>query len=249
MARMRDLFIADAHLRRPNDANYRRLIDFLDGQSGTLRTLYLLGDIFEFCLGYRYVVYADHLPFFCCLARLRQSGASIVWVEGNHDFNLGPAFAEQVGCTVLPEGGTVTIDGQQVYLAHGDLADPNDAGYRLLRRFFRSGLIRFLSGWVHPDRIRGIGDWAGKNSAGKKKPARPVEQVRSLLLDHASRHFTDDCQVVVTGHYHTPLLEQTEYGTVVALGDWIDNSSYAVCENGRFSLEDFGNATDPQSSP
>ncbi len=236
---MRDLFIADAHLRQPTDSNYRLLLQFLDQQQGQLRTLYLLGDIFEFCLGYRHVVYSDHIPLFCCLERLRLGGADIVWVEGNHDFNLSGAFADFVGCTVLPDGGVVDIDQQRVSLAHGDLVDATDRGYRLLRRFFRSGLIRFLSGLVHPDLIRNIGDWAGKNSAGKKRPARPVSEVHSLLSKYARDKFAGGCQVVITGHHHTPLFDQSDAGTLVALGDWIDDYSYAVCENGTFHLESY----------
>jgi UDP-2,3-diacylglucosamine hydrolase len=236
---MQDLFIADAHLRDPNDANYRRLLEFLSGKIGQVRTLYLLGDIFEFCLGYRHVVYVAHVPLFCCLERMRQAGTRIVYVEGNHDFNLGDYFAADIGCTVLPDGGMVEIDGLQVYLAHGDLTDASDRGYRLLRSFFRSRLIRFLSGWIHPDRIRSIGDWSGKNSAGKKRPARPVAEIKAILLESAERAFAAGASVVVVGHYHTPLCEKTENGTLIALGDWIENSSYAVCEDGLFRLEEY----------
>lgn len=236
---MRDIFIADAHLRYPSDSNYQRLLAFLARQQGHVRTLYLLGDIFEFCVGYRHVVYSDHIPLLSSLENLRQSGTRIVWVEGNHDFNLGQHFAESVGCTVLPDGGIVQIDDIKVFIGHGDLADPNDRGYRLLRRFWRSGLNRFLCSWVHPDRIRGIADWAGKNSAGKKRPARPQADLGRLLGAYAKSKFADGCQVVITGHYHTPLFEQTDDGIIIALGDWIDNSSYAVYENGKFSLEEF----------
>ncbi|TFH57860.1 MAG: UDP-2,3-diacylglucosamine diphosphatase, partial [Candidatus Zixiibacteriota bacterium] len=234
-----DLFIADAHLRHPDDRNYRRLLEFLTGKIGQIRTLYLLGDIFEFCLGYRHVVYVAHVPLFCCLERLRQTGTKIVYVEGNHDFNLGPFFARDIGCTVLPQGGMVEIDGQSVFLTHGDLSDASDRRYRLLRSFFRSGLIRFLSGWIHPDRIRSIGDWSGKNSASKKRPARPVSEVKTILLDSANRAFAAGAQVMVVGHYHTPLYEKTENGTLIALGDWIENSSYAVYENGIFRLDEY----------
>jgi UDP-2,3-diacylglucosamine hydrolase len=42
---------------------------------------------------------------------------------------------------------------------------------------------------------------------------------------------------VVTGHFHHPLLRSDPAGTVVALGDWIDQYSYAVLENGAFRME------------
>ncbi|NCP78923.1 MAG: UDP-2,3-diacylglucosamine diphosphatase, partial [Desulfuromonadales bacterium] len=45
---MKAIFIADAHLRQPADANYRALLKFLDRQADGLDALFLLGDIFEF---------------------------------------------------------------------------------------------------------------------------------------------------------------------------------------------------------
>jgi UDP-2,3-diacylglucosamine hydrolase len=71
---MRDVFIADAHLLDPADENYRRLLAFLDGLRGETRTLYLLGDIFEFWVGYRHVVFAPYVPLLEALRRLREGG-------------------------------------------------------------------------------------------------------------------------------------------------------------------------------
>ena len=42
---MKDLFLADTHLLDPCDEPYLRLLDFLDGQCGSLRSLVMLGDI------------------------------------------------------------------------------------------------------------------------------------------------------------------------------------------------------------
>ena len=104
---MRDLFIADAHLLAPQDANYRRLLEFLRAQRGRTRTLVLLGDIFEFWIGYRYCVFSAYVPLLEALRELREAGARIVYVEGNHDFHLGPYFAETLGCDILPDGGVI----------------------------------------------------------------------------------------------------------------------------------------------
>lgn len=233
---MRDLFIADAHLRSPDDLNYQTLLTFLESQSTGLRTLYLLGDIFEFWLGFEHVAYADHIPALDCFRRLHDQGVNIVYVEGNHDFNLGPFFEQRLNCKILPNGGEVRIDDNRVYLAHGDLADPSDRGYRLLRRFFRSGLIRFLSGIVHPDKIWKFAGWASRNSAGKRNRSGRND-CRPLLLAYAERLFETGCEYVLTGHYHTPFIEKTAAGTLIALGDWIEQFSYAVYEQGEFRLE------------
>ena len=242
---MRDLFIADAHLRHPEDRNYRALLSFLESQSGHIRTLYLLGDLFEFWLGFKHVVYSDHIPILHRLSELHAKGTQIVYVEGNHDFNLGPFFKDTLNCTVFPDGGDVEIDGHKVFLGHGDLADPSDKGYRLLRSIFRSRVVRFLSGIVHPDAIWRFAAWASRNSTGKQR-RRDLADCRAILLPYANQLFSKGYEFVITGHYHTPFTEQSENGTLIALGDWIDQFSYAVYEDGQFRLEQFdtGSITD-----
>ena len=53
---MKAIFLSDAHLRRPEDKNYQLLLDFLDRQKD-LDALFLLGDIFEFWIGYKHLAF------------------------------------------------------------------------------------------------------------------------------------------------------------------------------------------------
>ena len=236
---MKDIFLADAHLLDPADHNYRRLLAFLKSQRGQVRTLYLLGDIFEFWVGYRSVVFAPYIPILDALNRLRSDGTNIVYVEGNHDFNLGPYFRDRLDCKILPDGGTVEIDGLKVYLGHGDLVNGEDKGYRTLRRFLRSHFMRVLMAVAPPDLTWAISRWASRRSKASRID-RPVRKVPDTLLrTHAAALFAQGHQAVVTGHYHCPLIEQSAQGTLVALGDWITQFSYAVFEEGVFTLETF----------
>ena len=90
----RDIFLADAHLLHPQQDNYQRLLGFLGAQRGQLRTLYILGDLFEFWVGYRHLIFAPYVPLLNALGDLQQAGTEIVYVEGNHDFHLGPYFRD-----------------------------------------------------------------------------------------------------------------------------------------------------------
>ncbi len=234
---MRDVFIADAHLRDPGDENYRRLLTFLEGLRGNTRTLYLLGDIFEFWIGYRHAVFSAYVPILEALRRLREDGTELVFVEGNHDFHMGPYFEEFLGCRVIADDAAVDIDGLRVYLAHGDLADPADRGYRLLRRLLHSRFILFLSRIVTPDLPWAISRWMGRQSRKQYADRSVRRQPETLILAHARRRLAEGHQAVVTGHFHHPLLHPDTAGTVVALGDWIDQYSYAVYEDGAFRLE------------
>lgn len=232
---MKDLFIADAHLLEPQDGNYRRLLQFLSQQQGQVRTLVLLGDIFEFWVGYRHVVFSRYLPLLEQLRQMREHGTEIIYVEGNHDFHLGPYFRDQLGCKILPDGGTIELDGVRFSLAHGDLINLTDQGYRRLRKFFRSRLVQVLIKIVPPDLTWAIGRKLGKQSEKTHSQKRAFNP-EPLLIQYAKKELARGANHVVTGHFHTPFEHEFETGKLIALGDWINQDSYAVWENGEFSL-------------
>jgi len=233
---MKDVFIADAHLHLPEDANYQRLLAFLTSLEGEVRTLYLLGDIFQFWVGYRHCVFANAVPLLAALRRLHVAGTRLVYVEGNHDFKLGPYFRDTLGCRIITETADIDLDGIPVHLAHGDLVDSRDLGYRLLRATLRSRPLNVLKNLVPPDWMWGISVWMNRRSrASHHRRDRNWQPVR-LLEAYFDRCCASGARAVVTGHFHTPLLRESPQGTLVALGDWITQYSYAVFENGRFSL-------------
>lgn len=236
---MRDLFIADAHLVDPSDENYRRLLDFLEEETGNVRTLYILGDIFEFWVGYQHSVFAPYVPFLALLRQLKERGTQIVYVEGNHDFHLGPYFEEVLGCRILPDGGLVDIDGKKVFIAHGDMINPADRGYRMLRRILRSRPFNLFKNLLPPDVAWKTARWASRQSQKGHDRKRVIWSPEALITAHAQRRFEEGCHAVVTGHFHYPFIKESDGGTIISLGDWITDSSFAVFEDGKFSLRTF----------
>lgn len=236
---MRTLFLADAHLRNPDDLNYRQLLAFLGEQLGQVDTLVLLGDIFDFWVGYQYTVFSAYIPILDMLGQYRATGTEIIYVEGNHDFHIGPYFQEQLGARILPDGGGVKLDGRDVYLAHGDLANPADRGYMVLRKLLRSWPTRLLIRIMPPDLTWQIAASASRRSKlSRNKKSRQIP-AREILLNYASNIKSKSCQVIITGHFHQPFHEILEDHELVALGDWINQFSYAVCENGHFELKTY----------
>lgn len=116
---MRAIFIADAHLRQPGDENYRLLMEFLAGLRGNVDTLYILGDLFEFWIGYDPVPFTHYLPLLDRLRELVDSGVRIEYFEGNHDFHMGPFFTETLRATVHPGPAVVDIRGNGSISATG----------------------------------------------------------------------------------------------------------------------------------
>ncbi|MEZ4600403.1 MAG: UDP-2,3-diacylglucosamine diphosphatase [Syntrophotaleaceae bacterium] len=232
---MKDIFLADAHLLDPAAGNYRRLLAFLADHRGSIRHLVMLGDIFDFWIGYRHTVFAPFVPLLEELRRQRESGTELIFVEGNHDFHMGPFFSEILQCRILPDGGELLLDDRKVFLAHGDLINPHDRGYLLLRKVLRNRLTRMLLTLVPPDLAWSVARRASRLSNCKKTRRQP-RLPEKLLLHFAEERFTEGYDAVITGHFHVPLFRQTGDKTLIALGDWIDQDSYAVFEHGAFAL-------------
>jgi UDP-2,3-diacylglucosamine hydrolase len=235
---MRAIFLADAHLRRPDDDNYRALLAFLAEQSGRIDRLFLLGDIFEFWIG-KSTVTDGYKPLIEALEGLVRGGTRLVYVEGNHDFHLGPVFSERLGCQVLPDGGSYQLDGHSIHIAHGDLANRQERSYLLLRSFFRSAFVRCMIRTLPNALLQGFADRAGHESRKNSTSKRQRWPAREILTPYAAELIEAGHQVVVTGHFHQPFHEEVGDGELIALGDWISQYSYALYEDGHFTLRSY----------
>ena len=236
---MKTLFIADAHLKSPRDRNYRALLDFLAAQLHAVDRLVLLGDIFEFWVGYRHTVFANYVPLLAMFARYREKGIEICYVEGNHDFHLGPYFRDHLGIKIFPDGGDIKLDDREVRIVHGDLANSADRGYLMLRKVLRSSPMRWLLRIVPPDLAWRIAVAASRQSQKSRPQKNRQRPVRDILLDYARGIHREGYDVVVTGHFHQPFHIREESFELIALGDWISQFSYATAENGRFELQSY----------
>lgn len=251
---MKDIFIADAHLKNAADENYIQLLEFLKLNQGNIRTLILLGDIFEFWVGHRHCVYSAYVPLLQQLKLLHQGGTSIIMVEGNHDFNVGPYFSQTLGAQIIPDGGAITLGKTRVWLEHGDLVKPTRT-YRWLRKLFRSHGARFLSRVLHPDLLWSIAEHLGTWSKKQRTRARSrlgsnqeagqddgyslnaLPQERLLAL--AAAHSASGCDAMVCGHFHHSWHKKTSHAEALVVGEWRTHGTYAEHQDGRFELKQF----------
>lgn len=247
---MKDLFIADAHLRNPSDDNYIQLLRFLKQNRGNIRTLVLLGDIFEFWMGYRSCVYSAYLPLLHELQALKVEGTEIVMVEGNHDFNVGPFFTETLGARVIPEGACITLGETRIWVEHGDLINPT-CTYLWLRKLFRSRAARWLNRIIHPDLLWNIaahlGMWSKKRRARqgsitakectKASTCAPIPKEKIIAAAH--RGLERGCDALVCGHFHCSWQQLRTQPQITVVGEWGDLGTYAEHHAGTLEIRQF----------
>jgi UDP-2,3-diacylglucosamine hydrolase len=235
---MRAIFIADAHLVSPEDPNYRLLLQFLHDLEGNLDTLYVMGDLFDFWLGFPSHPFTQYDAVLDAWERLVLGGCRLVYFEGNHDFHLGAIFTERLKAEIHTGPAIKTIQGKRLYICHGDQINDEDRLYRLLRFLLRTRLLavgvrHFPPAWAEKIRER----LQKRSQAGySAKTAR--WDYRQILLDFAGKLQKKGCDGLVTGHFHLALRENVPGPpfTILSLGDWMEQFTYGEMQDGELRL-------------
>ena len=231
-------FIADVHLGSPDGPRPARtqedtLIAFLRSIRGDAEALYIVGDLFDFWFEYRNSVLTTGARVLFELYALAQSGTRVVYVPGNHDLWLGSYLSKAVGMET-PDGPiAVEHQGLRLYLAHGD-EFRSDWRFRFSRGILKNRLCIALFRVLHPD----LGLWIARVASRVSEfcVGRRPWRGREVYLDGARSRLAAGFDVVVCGHYHQPICEHVGDGTLVVLGDWLTEDTYAVLENGRIGI-------------
>jgi UDP-2,3-diacylglucosamine hydrolase len=242
---MRAIFIADAHLASPEALNFRLLLRFLGELEGKLDTLYIVGDLFDFWLGFPSHPFTQYDAVLDALDRLVLRGCKLVYYEGNHDFHLGDIFSRRLHAEIHTGPSIESVQGKRLYICHGDQINREDHGYLLLRFLLRMSMV--AAGVKHVPTA-----WAEKIREVLQKRSRAGYLVktsrwdyRQILLDFAGTVQKKGCDGLVAGHFHLALHEyapETEF-TVLSLGDWMGQRTYGEMIDGELRLMTYSTPT------
>ncbi len=239
---MRAIFFSDAHLRGADDEDCGLLLSFLRDASRNLDHLFIVGDLFDFWFSRGGVVYPGFQAVIDVLAALQGRGVKIHLFEGNHDFYLAHYFTRYHGIEVFTDDALLQLDGKQIYIAHGDLVDETDRGYRLLRSVLRSRIFFGLQRLLPLPLLWRLARLS--SAASKEYLAKPQEGLAAKMEAFALAKFDEGIDAVVLGHCHLPAIKTHTVGDsqrhFVLLGDWLNHRSYLVMDSGGFDLGCYG---------
>jgi UDP-2,3-diacylglucosamine hydrolase len=232
-------FLADAHLgadpREQEAAREARLHEFLTSLAGRASALYIVGDLFDFWFEYRTAIPRRHFGTLAALKRLRDAGVNITYLNGNHDFWLGPFIRDELGIHTHLDGLALDLQGHRIWLHHGDGLGGGDLGYRVLKKVLRSPISIALYRLLHPDIgipfAHVVSRWS-RHSRGD----RPLDGDR-LWTRVASPRFAEGFDTVMVGHFHHAWERREGARSFFMLGDWIETFTYVVLRDGAFALE------------
>ncbi|MFI5371631.1 MAG: UDP-2,3-diacylglucosamine diphosphatase, partial [Candidatus Eisenbacteria bacterium] len=232
-------FIADAHLgAEPEEREAprrRRLHEFLTSLRGRASALYIVGDLFDFWFEWRTALPRRHFETLAVLREVRRAGIEVHYLNGNHDFWLGPFLSRELGLVTHDGAVTLETQGHRIWMHHGDGLVGGDLGYRVLKRVVRSRAAVGLYRVLHPDLGWGLAHRVSRWSRHSRED-RPPDTDR-LWREIAEPRFADGFDTVMVGHFHQVVERRDGPHTLFVLGDWIDFFTAVRLENGVFTLE------------
>ncbi len=205
---MRLLIVSDLHVWGDDDPLYESLLRLLKNEATPGDTVVLAGDLFDLFVGNKRIFISRYRRFFEGLREAGQRGVHVHYIEGNHDFLIRKTFQKIPGLWVHSSDVQIETGGRRFFVSHGDLVDRKDYGYRALRGFFRSPVMRAFI-WMMPGAWI---DWIGQTSSKRsraKNPALPMQLpqermdgLRRVYRNYASAKFSEGFDFVVMGHCH-----------------------------------------------
>ena len=200
--------VSDLHIWGPKDPIYRSLLNLIQHRTVRGDTLVLAGDLFDLFIGDKKIYRERYTEFFRDLTAAGQRGVSTHYIEGNHDFLMQKAFRQIPGFKLHPLDFKLEVQGKKFYFAHGDTVDRGDYGYRLLRIFFRSWIMKFLVTIVPGAWLDHIGRISSRRSRAEKPvipldlPLEKREYLRTTFRSYAAERLAEGNDFVVMGHCH-----------------------------------------------
>ncbi|OFX66936.1 MAG: UDP-2,3-diacylglucosamine hydrolase [Bacteroidetes bacterium GWE2_29_8] len=247
MERLNTYFVSDFHLGVPSkeasDIRERQIVKWLDSIKDNAKTLYLLGDIFDFWFEYKKVVPKGYIRLLGKLAELSDDGIEIKYFIGNHDMWVFDYFEKELGITIYENPIEEIINGKAFYIGHGDGLGKGDYGYKMIKAIFRSKICQFLFGIIHPNIGISLGNyWSGKSRlANGYKDELLRDENKEFLISFSKQYLKNrNIDYFIFGHRHLPLdINLNGKSRYINTGEWIYNKSYAIFDGENLQLKKY----------
>ncbi len=246
-------FASDFHLGVPDHdrslQREKRLVRWLDQVKEDASEIYLMGDVFDFWFEYSTVIPKGYVRLLGKLAEITDSGIPVHVFRGNHDVWAFDYLRKEVGIQLHREPEIHNFSGKIFFLAHGDGLGPGDTGYKFLKKVFELKVNQFLFKWLHPD----IGTRMGLYFSHKSRIANIAREQKNdfrFVIEEEMLHSycasvlakNSEIDYFIFGHRHLPIVHpMNERSSMVILGDWVTNFSYAVFDGKKLDLLYFEN--------
>ncbi len=235
--------VSDIHLEHPGDDRGQVLLEVIDACiSANVQCFALLGDIFDFCLGGTDYFSKKFAAIGERLEALAASGTRVIFIEGNHEFDL--AKMRWRGIEVVSESERErgmkwrSASGKEILMTHGDLFyAPNS--YLTFRKLIKSRPSLFAVSMI-PGPLMDAYALRHARASRSRDPYRIINE-RAILDDARKFALEKAADHLLFGHFHIPWAEalrtetsdETSTGLMLCMNSW-DKPNVLVFDGKQF---------------
>lgn len=235
---VRSVFISDLHL----GCTYCKsdmLLNFLKNIQP--ENLYLVGDIIDGWKMKQKIYWNDDYSFIVRrIIGMIKNDTKIIYITGNHDEFLREFCPNVFGhFSVVDEVIHETLDGRKILVIHGDIFDNITSKLKFL--YFLGDKAYTFAMWLNHVynyiRIKFKMPYWSLSSMLKqnvKKAVNFINDFEKFIVDYTKNK---NCDGVICGHIHTPVIKELNGITYYNCGDWVESCT-AIIEHldGSFEL-------------
>lgn len=236
---MKIVFFSDVHITRTSVDRTALTLRFVADCCEDADMVVVLGDLFDFYHGYDGYIYPWYRSVTESLKKLVERGKKVYFLEGNHEFLMGPHYEQYTGIECAQEM-TLEIEGKKIFIAHGDgFASMSLA--RILKHSFFYRVMDILG----PSLTWAIASLSRPFLSKSRKGYS--EKVRNIFRAYARQKFDDGYDVVILAHSHIPdaldLNDGDRVRKYLNTGDLVQYGSFVAYESSSgFSLRKWGSS-------
>ena len=227
MKKVDALFISDVHLGSKG-SNADDLLEVLKQYEP--KYLFIVGDFIDgWLLKKRHYWTQDFTNVIRKILSYSKNGTKVVYVTGNHDDFLR-------SYTPMSFSENIQIVNECVwngyYIVHGDQFDG----------IVKMKWLGVLGSWGYEaaiwidNALKRVGYKKSLSKFLKKNVKNAIKFITDFEKQAVYQAKIRNCHGVIVGHIHTPVDIHINNIHYLNCGDWIENNSYIICKNGKFTV-------------
>jgi len=239
-------FASDFHLGAPNleesRERERQVVDWLDEIKKDAKSVYLIGDLFDFWFEYKTVVPKGFVRLLGKIAELTDSGIGIHIIVGNHDLWMKDYLEQECGVKIYHNPIQIKESNKNIFIGHGHGVGNGEKSFKIVKKFFTNKFCQWLFARLHPNTAFKFAHNWSRNSRLKGSTPPYLGKEKEYIIQFCTKHQKEntDIDFYIFGHRHLPLdVKITENCRYINTGDWIDHYSYAVLNTENLELKYF----------
>lgn len=228
--RLRIFFVSDLHIQSEENDIGKKFLGFLSFVAEAKADLLLLGgDIFDLLVGSFEFWDVEFRATKECLHRIHASGCRIVWIQGNHDFQI-EGLARRWPVEIVDQEFDFTVpDERRIHLTHGDLINQDDQAYLKWRSITRSLALKAFLNACPAIFARVVLKPLGQKISQSSRKRHPFDadlpEIKALFRQYAEAKWGTGVFGVFAGHSHVPDLHTNSEGKfLVNLGSGLNGA-------------------------